>query len=86
MSMAQGQRRRVEPRRVTPLKLAIVASGLTITEVAKRIEVDASVLSRWCGAPADGEPRVPKVTHALALARELGTTVDALFPQEDIAA
>lgn len=61
----------------TPLREAIAASGLRMHQVAARVGVDSSVVSRW----ASGD-RMPKVHHAQALARELHTTVDTLFPAE----
>jgi transcriptional regulator with XRE-family HTH domain len=62
-------------RPVTPLKIAIVSSGITIRELAARIGRHESDLSRW----ALGR-RIPPLEVAQALARELGSTVDELFP------
>lgn len=84
-TMAMAKRApRVEPRQVTPLKMAIVASGFTTQEIADRIGVHASVLSRWAAEP--NKRRVPKVDQALALAGALGKTVDELWPETDRAA
>jgi transcriptional regulator with XRE-family HTH domain len=62
---------------VTPLKIAIVSSGLTNREIAARIGRSESDLSRW----ASGH-RVPPLGVAQALSRELDKSIDELFPQE----
>lgn len=64
--------------RVTPLKLAIVASGVPAREIAAQIGCSGSVLSKW----ARGH-RVPSATAAVALAEALDTTVEDLFPPAD---
>lgn len=66
----------------TPLKIAIVSSGLTAREVARRVGKDEQTISRWSN---DARP-VP-VTARIALATVLGTTVEALWPEsEELAA
>ena len=63
--------------KVTPLKLAIVASGMTGLEVAARIDRHATEVYRWAN---DTRP-CPEHVRA-DLARTLNTTVEALWPDE----
>jgi len=67
--------------RVTPLKLAIVASGLRAYEVADRIGRSEPELSRW----ATGR-RTPPEDVQRALADVLGQPAEALFPESAEAA
>jgi transcriptional regulator with XRE-family HTH domain len=63
---------------VTPLKIAIVTSGLTMREVAARIGCHHDEISHM----ANGRRR-PKLDRALALARLLEMPVEELFPLDD---
>ena len=61
-------------RRVTPLRLAIAASGRTQRDIASKIGVGEDQLSRIVnGLHADKDTQD-------ALARELGQTIDDLWP------
>jgi transcriptional regulator with XRE-family HTH domain len=65
--------------KVTPLKIAIVASGMTQAEIAERIGRTRDDVSRWAndtpGRPLRGDTKI-------ALASVLGKTVDELWPDE----
>lgn len=63
--------------KATPLKLAIVASGMTGREVAAAIGRHETEIYRWQN---DARP-VPQVAR-VALASVLHTTVEALWPSE----
>lgn len=65
----------MERRPVSPLKLAIVGSGRTQKSIAAAIGMNEAHLSRIVnGLHCDDATRE-------AIARELGTTVDELFPK-----
>lgn len=64
--------------KATPLKIAIVSSGKTIREVAGLIDRHETEVSRWAN---DVRPCPPAVQKALA--RVLGTTVPALWPEDE---
>lgn len=64
-------------RKVTALKLAIVASGRTTASIAAELGVDPSKVSRWSSGA-----RQPKLADAQQLARILGTTVEELWPSQ----
>ena len=63
------------PRVVTPLKVAIVAAGLTNQEVADLIGRHSDEVSKW----ANDKRPVTRSTK-IALANALNTTVEELFP------
>lgn len=63
------------PRVVTPLKVAIVASGLTNQEVADLIGRHSDEVSKW----ANDKRTVTRSTK-IALANALNSTVEELFP------
>jgi transcriptional regulator with XRE-family HTH domain len=69
-------------RRVTPLKIAIVSSGMTIRELSEASGVSDTQISRLSGGH-----NKPNLLTQRALAEALNTTVDALWPElEDVAA
>jgi transcriptional regulator with XRE-family HTH domain len=70
-----------QSRRVTPLKIALVTSGMTVRQLADRIHRSEDSLSRWVNGR-----RTPDMLVKGAIARELDTTVDALWPEEAEAA
>lgn len=63
--------------KVTPLKIAIVTSGLTMKQLAERIGRHEDEVSKWAN---DARPTTRSTR--IALARELNTTVAALWPDE----
>jgi NADH dehydrogenase FAD-containing subunit len=63
--------------KVTPLKLAIVASGMTGLEVAAKIDRHVTEVYRWAN---DARP-CPEHVRA-DLARTLNTTLERLWPDE----
>lgn len=66
-----------QPRQVTPLKLAIVASGYTMREIATRADVRENDLSRYARGMFQ-----PRAAAAARIAGALGTTVESLWPSE----
>ncbi len=50
------------------------AKGLTIRELARRVHLSHTVISRY-----ERGLRCPKVPHAVAIASELGVPFEALF-------
>lgn len=60
---------------VTPLKMAIVASGMRAYQVADEIGRSEPEMSRW----ASGR-RIPPPEIQVALSKVLGETVEHLFP------
>lgn len=68
--------------RVSPLRIAIVSSGIPQYEVAEKVGIHRTTLSHIIHG---GERAKPEVREALA--RVLNTTVEALWPEdEDVAA
>lgn len=81
---AHPPRRRANPialtaRGVTPLKLAIAASGMKVQDIASEMAIDPTRISRWASANSTS---APSAANAAVLARILGTTVEALWPLE----
>lgn len=64
---------------VTPLKLAIVASGRSQRDVATAVGISEFKLSRIVNRHA-----LPDHATRLALARELGRSPEALFADEQL--
>lgn len=70
----------MSPRVVTPLKLAIVASGLTISELSNASGISKVQISRLSA----GQHR-PLPPTARALADALGATTTDLWPESEAA-
>lgn len=68
-------------RKVTPLKLAVVASGFEQREIARRAAVPEGDMSRYVMGRVE-----PRAAVAGRIALALDTTVDALWPTTDKAA
>lgn len=64
--------------KVTPLKIAIVSSGLTMKQIAKRIGRHEDEVSKWAN---DARPATRSTK--IALAGALNTTVPALWPDDE---
>jgi DNA-binding XRE family transcriptional regulator len=62
---------------VTPLKVAIVASGRTQRELAATVDITEEWMSRIANGANAGEPL------RLAIAEELGVPVESLWPYEE---
>lgn len=67
-------------RTVTPLKLAVVASGRFQRDIAAEIGVDQHQFSRWVNGLHCPEPSTRQ-----AIADVLGRQVTELWPQEAVA-
>lgn len=67
----------MSPRVATPLKLAVVASGMTLTELSERSGVSVRSISRLSREPGS----TPNRLTARALADALNTSVEALWPE-----
>lgn len=66
--------------KVTPLKIAIVSSGLTMREIAQRIGRHEAEVSKWAN---DARPATRSTK--IALAGALNTTVAELWPDDEAA-
>lgn len=66
-------------RPVTPLKIAIVTSGMTVAEVAERSGVSHRTITRL--ARAGENPTSPSPLTRRALADALGKPAEELWPE-----
>ena len=64
---------------VTPLKIEIVKSGLTIKEVHEKSGININYLSMACNGRINLKP-----DHQVAIARALNKPVEHLFPKNDV--
>lgn len=64
--------------KVTPLKIAIVSSGLTMREIAQRIGRNENEVSKWAN---DARPATRSTK--IALAGVLEKSVAELWPEDD---